>query len=137
MHFKVCLFFNYFFFWCFFSFFKNIDTKFFIKLKYQDYLVPFELLFVDLKKSYDFESDDLEFTKTRLKETCLSSFRFYNQKKHDYENISKDEFKALSELIELKNLVIQKEKLFLLKMVKMLKSKNNGLIMVQMKVFHG
>ena len=52
------------------------------KLKYEDYMLPFELLYRD--------------------------FKTYNKKEHKFENISKAEHKAFSELLNLKNIIIQK-----------------------------
>ena len=41
-------------------------------------------------------------------ETCFSSFRNYNKSKHKYENITEDEFNALLELKNFKNIITQK-----------------------------
>ena len=71
-------------------------------------MLPFELLFRGLKGSTEFSTDDLIYTKSSLQNIALSSYRFYNKNKHDYENISKDEHNALLELIALENIVIQK-----------------------------
>ena len=78
------------------------------KVKYENYLVPFEILFRGLKMSYVFSPEDLLFTKTKLKDIVLSSYRIYNKTNHAYENITSEEHNALLELISLENVIIQK-----------------------------
>ena len=78
------------------------------KIKIEDYCVPFEILFQNLKKDHTLSPENFEYTKTKLKETCFSSCRFYNKKNHNFENLTEDEYSALQELISLENIVIQK-----------------------------
>ena len=78
------------------------------KIKHEDYLVPFEKLFRDLTKAHSFTSHDLSYVKTKLKDTCYSSLRFYNKKNHKFDNLSEGEYLALQELIALENLIIQR-----------------------------
>ena len=51
-------------------------------------------------------NEDLEFVKTKTKETALSSFRQYN--KSPQQNLSKEELAALASLSKNKDIVIQK-----------------------------
>ena len=51
-------------------------------------------------------NEDLEFVKTKTKETALSSFRQYN--KSPQQNLSKEELAALASLSKSKDIVIQK-----------------------------
>ena len=51
-------------------------------------------------------NEDLEFVKTKTKETALSSFRQYN--KSPQQNISKEELAALASVSKNKDIVIQK-----------------------------
>ena len=78
------------------------------RVKYENYLLPFEILFRGLKCSREFSNEDLDFTKSKLKDIVLTSYRFYNKKNQSYENITKEEHAALLELISLENVIIQK-----------------------------
>ena len=48
------------------------------------------------------------FAKNELRHIAYSSFKTYNSKDHKFENISKREHKAFLELLDLKDLIIQK-----------------------------
>ena len=77
-------------------------------LKFEDYLLPYELLFRDVTSSNEIEGNNKTFFKTKLKDICLSSLRSYNRGNHSYENISQAEYDALLELQSNTNIVIQK-----------------------------
>ena len=51
-------------------------------------------------------NEDLDFVKTKTKETALSSFRQYN--KNPQQNLSKEELTALTNLSKNKDIIIQK-----------------------------
>ena len=53
-----------------------------------------------------FSNEDLDFVKTKTKETALSSFRQYN--KSPQQNLSKEELAALASLSKNKDIIIQK-----------------------------
>ena len=74
-------------------------------IKYSDYLLPFELLFGDVN-SLNFSSFDKECVKCRLRDCAYSSFKQVS--KISDKNLPDEEIKALKNLIENKDLVIQK-----------------------------
>ena len=76
------------------------------QLKYADYLVHFELFYRDIRNLEILSNEDLDFVKTKTKETALSSFRQYN--KNPQQNLSKEELAALTNLSKNKDIVIQK-----------------------------
>ena len=78
------------------------------KLRYEDYLLNFELLYRNAVDSKSIIPDELDEFKSKLKVLSLQSLKFYNRKKKKLENISEDEHNALLELASLKNIVIQK-----------------------------
>ena len=73
------------------------------QLKYADYLVHFELFYRDIRNLEILSNEDLDFVKTKTKETALSSFRQYN--KNPQQNLSKEELAALTNLSKNKNVV--------------------------------
>ena len=77
------------------------------KLKYEDYMLPFELLYRDFH-TLDKKEEEIVFARNELRQIAFSSFKTYNKKEHKFENISKAEHKAFSELLDLKNTIIQK-----------------------------
>ena len=76
------------------------------QLKYADYLVHFELLYRDIRNLEILHNEDLDFVKTKTKETAWSSFRQYN--KNPQQNLSKEELTALTNLSKNKDIIIQK-----------------------------
>ena len=76
------------------------------QLKYADYLVHFKLFYRDIRNLEILSNEDLDFVKTKTKETALSSFRQYN--KNPQQNLSKEELAALTNLSKNKDIVIQK-----------------------------
>ena len=76
------------------------------QLNYADYLVHFELFYRNICNLEVLSNEDLDFTKTKTKETALSSFRQYN--KSPQQNLSKEELAALASLSKNKDIVIQK-----------------------------
>ena len=78
------------------------------RLKAENYFLDFELLFRKIKFGEKCEERHLEELKTALKNTAYSSLKFHNRKKQKLENITEEEYKALSELSSLENVIIQK-----------------------------
>ena len=76
------------------------------QLKYADYLVHFELFYRDIRNLEILSNEDLDFVKTKTKETALSSFRQNN--KNPQQNLSKEELAALTNLNKNKDIAIQK-----------------------------
>ena len=64
------------------------------QLKYAAYLVHFELFYKDIRNLEILSNEDLDFVKTKSKETALLSFRQYN--KNPQQNLSKEELTALT-----------------------------------------
>ena len=74
------------------------------QLNYGDYLVPFELLFRDIKN--DTLTENRDFVKTRLKNIAFSTFEL--TKRQLESNLSLEEQKALKQLSRQKDIIIQK-----------------------------
>ena len=86
---------------------KGLNFCFALKqLKYADYLVHFELFHRDIYNLEILPNEDLDFVKTKTKETALSPFRQYN--KNPQQNLSKEELAALTNLSKNKDIIIQK-----------------------------
>ena len=66
----------------------------------------FELFYGDILNLEILSNEDLDFVKTKTKETALSSFRQYNKKPQ--QNLSKEELTALTYLNKNKDIVIEK-----------------------------
>ena len=78
------------------------------KLKYEDYLLNFELFFRSVKKENSCEDGEIENFKSELRNLTHSSFKSYNRKKNRLENLTEEEHIALNELVSLDNILIQK-----------------------------
>ena len=63
---------------------------------YADYLVHFELFYRDTRNLEILSNEDLEFVKTKTKETALSSFRQYD--KNPQQNLPKEELTQLQQI---------------------------------------
>ena len=78
-------------------------------LKYEDYLLDFELLFRTVKFNNEIcKSDEIENFKLGLRNVAHTSLKFYNRKRKKLENITEEEHRALNELISLDDIIIQK-----------------------------
>ena len=66
----------------------------------------FELFYRNIGNLEVLSNEDLDFVKTKTKETALSSFRQYN--KNSQQSLSKQELAALASLSKNKDIVIQK-----------------------------
>ena len=77
------------------------------RLKYENFMLPFELLYRDIK-NLDKKEEEMIFAKNELRGIAFSSFKIYNKKDHKFENITEMEHKAFLELVELDNVIIQK-----------------------------
>ena len=76
------------------------------EIEYSDFMMPFELLYRDLK-SFDGKNDKLKNVKHKLLDTASSSYNNMKQNKIE-SNLSKNESIALNKLISEKDIVIQK-----------------------------
>ena len=76
------------------------------KLEYSDYLLPFELLYRDIK-DLDLPNEKTNFFKAKIKDCALSSFKLYNEK-GVVSSLNKDEIFALKTLSKNNDLIIQK-----------------------------
>ena len=82
--------------------FKRRDKQ----LSYSDHLINFELFYRSIDNLKIISGDNLDFIKTRIKDTALTSFRNYNA--NVPQRLSNEEFEALKTLSGNCNLVIQK-----------------------------
>ena len=78
------------------------------KLKFENHLLPFELLYRDVLRDENHLDESLIHLKSKIKDIGLSSFRFYNKKDHKLHNLSKEEYEAFVNLSSNKNIIIQK-----------------------------
>ena len=76
-------------------------------IEYSEFLLPFELLFRDIKRE-DLSNEDMSLIKVRLVDTALTSYQNFSIDKNPPENVTPSEFKALKRLSKNKNIVIQK-----------------------------
>ena len=77
------------------------------KIEYSKFLLPFELLFRDIKSNSK-SSVNLASVETRLHNTAFTSYSAFNKDKSSPFNLSKDEFESLCNLKNENNLVIQR-----------------------------
>ena len=56
----------------------------------------------------DESKDELLHLKSKIKDIGLSSFRLYNKKNHRFENLSKEEYEAFTNLKNNKSIITQK-----------------------------
>ena len=91
-------------------------------LNYADYLANYELLYRDIKGLGILSNEDLNFTKTKIKEAALTSFRSYNSNGFP-RNLSDEEFDALQNLSKNTNLVVQKS------------DKGNSVVLVDKEIY--
>ena len=76
------------------------------KLDYADFMLPFELLFRDIKNT-DLSILQTKAVKSKILDTAFSSFDSFNNNKVR-SNLSKEELKALHNLRKQEHLVVQK-----------------------------
>ena len=76
-------------------------------IEYSEFLLPFELLFRDIKRE-DLCNEDMSLIKARLLDTALTSYQNFSSDRDPPENLTHSEFKALKHLSKNKNIVIQK-----------------------------
>ena len=76
------------------------------QLSYSDYLITFEIFYRSIDNLKILSGDNLDFIKTRIKDTALTYFRNYNA--NVPQHLYNQEFEALKTLSENCNLVIQK-----------------------------
>ena len=77
------------------------------KIEYSKFLLPFELLFRDIKSNSE-SSVDLASVKARLQDTAFTSYSTFSKDNSPPFSLSKDEFESLCKLKNENNLVIQK-----------------------------
>ena len=77
------------------------------KLKFENYLLPFELL---SRNIYDENqrNESILHLKSKIKDVGLSSFRLYNKKDHCFKNLSEEEYQAFLSLSKNNDIIIQK-----------------------------
>ena len=91
---------------------KNVlckDLNFSVKpgwIEYSEFLLPFELLFHNIKCE-DLSNEDMSLIKARLLDTALTSYQNFSSDKNPPENLTPSEIKALKHLSKNKNIVIQ------------------------------
>jgi hypothetical protein len=76
------------------------------KIKYEDFMLPFELLYRDID-DID-KKEEVIFAKNELKHIAFSSFKTFNKKSHEFENITQLEHQAFLELLDIDDIIIQK-----------------------------
>ena len=76
-------------------------------IEYSEFLLPFELLFCNIKGE-DLCNGDMSLIKARLLDIALASYQNFSSDKNPPENLTPSEFKALKRLSKNKNIVIQK-----------------------------
>ena len=91
------------------------------QLSYPDYLINFKLFCRSIDNLKILSGDNLDFIKTRIKDTTLTSFRNYNANVRQH--LSNEEFEALKPLSADYNLVIQKG------------NKSNSVVIVEKDVY--
>ena len=74
-------------------------------LKFENYLLPFELLYPDVYDSDNKDESRLHL-KSKIKDIGLTSYRTYNIKDHRFENLSQEEYDAFINLSNDKNIII-------------------------------
>ena len=75
--------------------------------EYSEFLLPFELLFRDVKGE-DLCNENMFLIKARLLDTALTSYQNFSSDRDLPENLTPSEFKALKRLSRNKTIVIQK-----------------------------
>ena len=76
-------------------------------IEYSEFLLPFELLFRDIKRE-DLCNEDMSVIKARLLDTALTSYQNFSRDREPPENLTSSEFKALKHLSKNKDIIIQK-----------------------------
>ena len=77
------------------------------KLEYSDYLLPFELLYRDIK-DLDLPNEKTNFLKAKIKDCALSSFKLYNEK-GVVSSLNADEIFALKTLSKNNDLIFKRQ----------------------------
>ena len=68
------------------------------KLRFEEDLLPFELLHRDVFYDLNDINDSLIRLKSKIKDVSLSSFRLYNEKDYRFENLSEKKYEAFINL---------------------------------------
>ena len=76
-------------------------------IEYSEFLLPFELLFRDIKRE-DICDEDMSAIKARLLDTALTSYQNFSSDREPPENLTSSAFKVLKRLSKNKDIVIQK-----------------------------
>ena len=91
------------------------------QLRYSDYLINFELFYRSIDNLKILSGDNLDFIKTRTKDTALTNFRNYNS--NVPQHLSNEEFEALKTLS--KNCDLLRQRAY----------KNNSLVIAEKDVY--
>ena len=78
------------------------------KLKFQNHLLPFELLYREVLHDESNINESIIHLKSKIKDAGLSFFRLYNKTDHRFENVSAEEYEAFINLQSNKNIITQK-----------------------------
>ena len=78
------------------------------KLKYENYILPFELLYRSVKDDTTIRRQDLMHLRSKLCSTANTSYRAYNKKDHRFENLTPEEYEAFLNLASNDDIIIQK-----------------------------
>ena len=76
-------------------------------IEYSEFLLPFELLFRDIKRE-DLCNEDMFVINSRLLDIALTSYQNFSSDREPLENLTSSELKALKLLSKIKDIVIQK-----------------------------
>ena len=76
-------------------------------LKFENYLLPFELLYRDVYNSEN-KDESLLHLKSKIKDIGLFRYRIYNKKDHRFENLWQEEYDAFINLSNNKNIITEK-----------------------------
>ena len=76
------------------------------KLKFENHLLPFELLYRDVLHYESDINDSLIHLKSKIKDIGLPSFRLYNKKDHWFDNLSEEEYEVFINFQSNKNIII-------------------------------
>ena len=78
------------------------------KLKFENHLLPFDLLYRDVLRDGNNTVESLIHLKSKIKDIGLSSLRFFNKRDHKFNNLTKEEYEGFLNLKNNKSIIIQK-----------------------------
>ena len=78
------------------------------KVKFENHLLPFQLLYSDAINDERKDDDALMHLKSNIKDVGLSYFRLDKKKTHHFENLTEEEYEAFFNRKRNRNIIIQK-----------------------------